>query len=152
MVCVLSGHWDTKAPDSNWIVTRVTFDKPVICPFSLLTQWYSGRSEGKEGLMSLCTDEYTVSWRKIPLVGVDWATEALSTTVPCTAPIHNQSSWAPTLEFSLSFLVQINHSVAAQARGKGCGISVRAETAAITSFSQALCLCPVGYLMCGCWC
>lgn len=33
--------------------------------------------------------------------------------------------------------MQINHSVAAQARGKGCGISVRAETAVYHQFQSS---------------
>ena len=59
----------------------VTFDKPVICPFSLLTRWYLEGSEGRRGLMSLCADKYTVSLRqKFRLLKLTRKHEALGST------------------------------------------------------------------------
>lgn len=132
------GH---KAPDSNWIVTRGNFWQAChlsIFPSDPVVLW---EIRGERRIKVI------VHWwihsffkKEIPVVGVDWETQALSTTAPCPAPIQNHSSSVPTLEFSSSLLVQINHSVRAEARGKDRGISVRAEIELfLTSLSQARC-------------
>lgn len=57
-------NWDTKPKIPIESSHGVTFDKPVTCPFSLLTQWYPAGSEGRRGLMSWCADKCTISLRK----------------------------------------------------------------------------------------